>query len=305
MGHRKRSQPRRGSLAYLPRGRAKSFEARIRSWPTINSDEPKILAHAGFKAGCVQLVTIDDREKTPNAGKQLVSLGTVIVTPPLFVVGIRGYSKDNYGLQAAFDIYAKHFGNIQEIYAIVGITPTTNLDQKKPYIFEAAVKGGDIKKQFEFVKRFLGKEMKIDQVFETGVSVDAAAITKGKGWEGPITRWGVKKKQHKSRKSVREVGSLGPISPASIMYTVPRAGQRGFHQRTEYNKRIMIMSNTEKNEVKINPEGGFKHFGLVNGDFVIVKGSVPGTYRRLIKLRTQIRNVPSKILKPHILEVVL
>jgi large subunit ribosomal protein L3 len=147
--------------------------------------------------------------------------------------------------------------------------------------------------------------MKIDQVFETGVSVDAAAITKGKGWEGPITRWGVKKKQHKSRKSVREVGSLGPISPASIMYTVPRAGQRGFHQRTEYNKRIMIMSNTEKNEVKINPEGGFKHFGLVNGDFVIVKGSVPGTYRRLIKLRTQIRNVPSKILKPHILEVVL
>jgi large subunit ribosomal protein L3 len=89
------------------------------------------------------------------------------------------------------------------------------------------------------------------------------------------------------------------------MYTVPRAGQRGFHQRTEYNKRIMIMSNTEKNELKINPEGGFKHFGLVNGDFVIVKGSVPGTYRRLIKLRTQIRNVPSKILKPHILEVVL
>jgi len=329
MGHRKRSQPRRGSLAYLPRGRSKSFEARIRSWPTINSDEPKLLAHAGFKVGCVQLVTIDDRDKTPNAGKQLVSLGTVIVTPPLFVVGIRGYSKDNYGLQAAFDIYAKdlpkhfsrilklktegndlekvekHLGNIQEIYAIVGITPTPNLDQKKPYIFEAAVKGGDIKKQFEFVKRFLGKEMKIDQVFETGVSVDAAAITKGKGWEGPITRWGVKKKQHKSRKSVREVGSLGPISPASIMYTVPRAGQRGFHQRTEYNKRIMIMSNTEKNEVKINPEGGFKHFGLVNGDFVIVKGSVPGTYRRLIKLRTQIRNVPSKILKPHILEVVL
>src|SRR3989337_2082979 len=91
----------------------------------------------------------------------------------------------------------------------------------------------------------------------------------------------------------------------SCKYNVPRAGQRGFHQRTEYNKRIMIMSNTEKNEVKINPEGGFKHFGLVNGDFVIVKGSVPGTYRRLIKLRTQIRNVPSKILKPHILEVVL
>ncbi len=67
----------------------------------------------------------------------------------------------------------------------------------------------------------------------------------------------------------------------------------------------MIMSNTEKNEIKINPEGGYKHFGLVDGDFVILKGSVPGTYRRLIKLRSQIRNVPSKILKPNILEVIL
>jgi large subunit ribosomal protein L3 len=89
------------------------------------------------------------------------------------------------------------------------------------------------------------------------------------------------------------------------MYTVPRAGQRGFHQRTEYDKRIMIMSNTAKNEFNVNPEGGFKHFGYVNGDFIILKGSVPGTYRRLIKLRSQIRNVPSKITKPNILEVVV
>src|SRR4030065_1457540 len=98
MGHRKKSQPRKGSLAYLPRGRAKSMEARIRSWPKISLEEPKLLAHAGFKAGCVQIVTIDDREKTPNAGKQLVSLGTVLVTPPILVLGIRGYSKDHDGL---------------------------------------------------------------------------------------------------------------------------------------------------------------------------------------------------------------
>ena len=45
MGARKRHQPRRGSLAYLPRGRAKSMEARIRAWPKLNSEEPKILAH--------------------------------------------------------------------------------------------------------------------------------------------------------------------------------------------------------------------------------------------------------------------
>jgi len=330
MGLRRHSAPRRGSLAYLPRGRAKSFEARIRSWPKVNSEEPKLLVHAGFKAGCVQIVNIDDREKTPNYGKQLVSLGTVIVTPPVLIVGIRGYSKDQNGKHAQFDLYSdnlpknisqlfkqknkedlleyseKTFKKIKEIYAIIAVIPrNAGLEQKKPYVFEPSVKGGDIKKQFTFVKELLGKEVKIDQVFESGDTVDAAAITKGKGWEGPITRWGVKRKQHKSRKSVREVGSLGPISPQYVMYTVPRAGQRGLHQRIEYDKKIMVMDNTENIKYEINPKGGFKHFGNVNGDFIIVRGSVPGTYKRLIKLRTQIRNMPKKITKPNILEVVV
>jgi len=328
MGHRRHSAPHRGSLAYLPRGRAKSIEARIRAWPKVNSDEPRLLAHAGFKAGCVQIVNIDDREKTPNHGKQLVSLGTVIATPPILIIGIRGYSIDPRGRHAEFDYHAdnlpkyisqfvqakenslidseKLLKSIKEIYAIIAVTPkNAGLSQKKPYIFEASVKGGDIKKQFTFLKELLGKEVKIDQVFEAGTTVDTAAITKGKGWEGPITRWGVKRKQHKSRKSVREVGSLGPISPQYVMYTVPRAGQRGFHQRIEYNKKIMLMDNTENSKFKINPDGGFKHFGNVNGDFVIVRGSVPGTYNRLIKLRSQIRKIPSKISKPNVLQVVV
>ena len=330
MGHRRHSAPRRGSLAYLPRGRAKSMEARIRTWPKIDSDEPKLLGYAGFKVGCVQLVSIDDREKTPNHGKQLVSLGTVIVTPPNLIVGIRCYSRDANGKHAHFDYYAnnlpknvsylikskdkqdspeyseKDFKKIQEVYALIAVTPkNAGLEQKKPYIFEVSVNGGNIKKQFEFVKELLGKEVKIEQVFEAGTAVDTAAITKGKGWEGPITRWGVKRKQHKSRKSVREVGSLGPISPQYVMYTVPRAGQRGLHQRVEYNKKIMVMDNTENIKYDINPKGGFKHFGNVNGDFIILRGSVPGTYKRLIKLRTQIRNAPAKITKPNILEVVV
>ena len=330
MGHRRHSAPRRGSLAYLTRGRAKSMEARIRAWPKIDSDEPKLLGYAGFKAGCVQLVSIDDREKTPNHGKQLVSLGTVIVTPPNLIVGMRCYSNDANGKHVYSDFYAnnlpknvssliksndkqdvpefleKDFKKIEDVYALIAVTPKNiGLEQKKPYVFEASVSGGDVKKQFEFVKDLLGKEVKIDQIFEAGSAVDTAAITKGKGWEGPITRWGVKRKQHKSRKSVREVGSLGPISPQYVMYTVPRAGQRGLHQRIEYNKKIMVMDNTENIKYDINPKGGFKHFGNVNGDFIILRGSVPGTYKRLIKLRTQMRNAPAKITKPNILEVVV
>ena len=306
------------------------MEARIRAWPTISSDEPKILAHCGFKAGCVQIVSIDDRDKTPNAGKQLVSLGTVIVTPPILVVGVRGYSKDHDGLHAEFDLYAqdipKHItkefklknrdgaldaakrsmSKIVSIFAIVATSPSAvGLEQKKPYVFEAAVSGGDIPKQFAHVHDLLGKEIRIDQIFETGASVDVAAITKGKGWQGVIQRYGAKKKQHKSRKTVRELGSLGPISPQYVMYTVPRAGQMGFHQRIEYDKRIMLIGNTQDSKMEINPKGGYKHFGLVNGDYIILKGSVPGTYKRLIKLRSQIRNAPSKITKPNILEVIV
>jgi len=331
MGHRKRSQPRRGSLAYSPRGRAKSMEARIRAWPQTRSNEPILLAHAGFKVGCVQIVSVDDREHVPNYGKQVVTLGTVIAIPPLVVIGIRGYQENTeVGKYARFDVFTKDtpknveklirtkakdtdvedaeklLGHIKEIYAIVAVTPKlVGLEQKTPYVFEVGVKGGNVQKQFTFVKDLLGKEVKVDQVFENGTYVDTAAITKGKGWQGVIYRWGVKKKQHKSRKTVREVGSLGPISPQSVMYTVPRAGQTGFHQRIEYNKRIMIMSNTEKEEYKINPDGGFKHFGNVNGDFIVVKGSVPGTYRRLIKLRKQIRKESNKVVKPNVLEVVV
>ena len=260
----------------------------------------------------------------------MVVLGTVIVTPPLVVIGIRGYTKNANGRHAKFDVFTKDtpknieklikikpededlveaeklLGKVKEIYAIVSITPRlVGLEQKTPYIFEVGVKGGDIQKQFSFVKELLGREVKIDQVFENGTYVDTAAITKGKGWQGVIYRWGAKRKQHKSRKSVREIGSLGPISPQNVMYTVPRAGQTGFHQRIEYNKRIMVMSNTGNEEFIINPDGGFKHFGNVNGDFIIVKGSVPGTYKRLIKLRKQIRKEPKKVIKPNVLEVVI
>jgi large subunit ribosomal protein L3 len=306
------------------------MEARIRTWPGEEGGQPKLLAHAGFKAGCIRIASIDDRDKTPNFGKQLVSLGTVVVTPPIVIIGIRGYSKDRYGLDSVFDDYAKDLpkelsrlftaksdekslekaekslGRVEEIFGIAAVLPRqAGVDQKKPYVFEIAVKGGDIQKQFAFVKGLLGKEVKVDQVFQKGADVDVAAITKGKGIEGPITRWGVKKKQHKSRKSVRALGTLGPISPSTIMYTVPRAGQRGFHQRTQYNNRIMIMSNTQNPEFKINPAGGFKHFGVVEGDFVVIRGSIPGTYRRLVKLRSPMRHRASKITQPKVLEVML
>ena len=413
-------------MAYYPRKRAKSMEARIRGWPASASTrggsggagvaagrdggkkgaaKPRLLAHAGFKAGCVQLVTIDDREHTPNAGKQLVTAATVIATPPVFVLGIRGYRRDSAGRHAAFDVYAedvpkefsKHLprgvavgpdlgggdgkgapierareslGGVEDVVAVLAVSPrAAGLEQKRPYVFESAVDGGDAASKFEYLSEILGRSVRVGDVLEAGAGVDVAAITKGKGWQGVVQRMGAKRKQHKSRKTVREIGSLGPISPQYVMYTVPRAGQMGFHQRVEYNKRIMAVGNADEERERaeraaaearaadeaaaakaaaaaeaeeasgaqggrrgrgrrragrrrgtavsaaaaaaaeaartaINPPGGYKHFGVVRGDYVVLMGSVPGTYRRLVKMRAQVRNAPKKAARPNILEVI-
>lgn len=107
MGHRKYSAPRRGSIAFRPRARAKSLEARVRTWPQLIAEKSSLLGFAGFKVGGINILTVDDREKTPNFGKQLLNAATVIVTPPIRIIGIRGYSHDLYGQHAIFDVYAK------------------------------------------------------------------------------------------------------------------------------------------------------------------------------------------------------
>lgn len=329
MGHRKHNAPRRGSLAYLPRARAKSIESRIRTWPAIDAKEPRLLGFAGFKVANMHLINIDDRERTPNFGKPLMSRATVVATPAMRIIGIRAYRRDAYGLHSFFDIYAKELpkelerkvkikpsedadmdvdddtlAKVSEFRAIAAVIPSdVGLEQKKPFVFEVGVDGGDVKARFKYLKSILGKSIRINEVFNIGEYIDVSAITKGKGFEGPVTRWGIKRKQHKSRKSVRAVGTLGPISPASVMYTVPRAGQRGFHQRLEYNKRILAIFNA--NEKDITPKGGFMHFGVLKGDYIIVRGSIPGAIKRLIKIRYAIRPKVKKIVEPKIVEIVV
>ena len=331
MGHRKYSAPRRGSIAFRPRARAKSIESRIRHWPRNAEEKSNLAGFAGFKAGVIHVLTIDDREKTPNFGKHFLNPSTVVVTPPLRIIGIRAYLENQHGKHVIFDVYSKDLpkdlvrkfnANSDEeklvkaeskldraisFVAVVAVSPRdANLSQKKPFVFEIAVTGKDVKSKYDYLKTMLGKQIRVSDIFRAGQFIDVSAITRGKGIEGPITRFGVKRKQHKSRKSVRAVGTLGPISPAVVMYTVPRQGQRGFHQRTEYNKRILMISNAQKNAPDpINPSGGYKHFGVVNGDYLVVKGSLPGVPKRLIKLRQPMRNFQRKILEPKVLEVVV
>jgi large subunit ribosomal protein L3 len=121
--------------------------------------------------------------------------------------------------------------------------------------------------------------------------MDLFAITKGKGFQGPVKRWGIKLLPRKSRKTKRGVAAIGPWKPARVLYTVPRAGQMGYHQRTEYNKRILKIGIDGK---EVTPKGGFVRYGEVKGTYIIVDGSLPGPAKRLIRLRYPAR-APKKI----------
>ena len=72
------------------------------------------------------------------------------------------------------------------------------------------------------------------------------------------------------------------------MWTVARPGQLGYQTRTEYNKRILKISD---NPEDINRKGGFLHYGVVRNQFIVLRGSVPGPKKRLIGLRHNIRKV--------------
>ena len=98
MGHRKKSAPRHGSLAYLPRGRASRAIARIRHWPHVE-EGPTLLAFAGYKAGMTHIFQVDDQENSPNFGKEVMHSVTVLDAPPITACALRAYTKTHIGRQ--------------------------------------------------------------------------------------------------------------------------------------------------------------------------------------------------------------
>ena len=219
MGHRKTHAPKHGSLAYLPRKRAKKPTARIRYWPKIQSDSPRLLGFSAYKAGMTYVFAIEDRKRSPNFGKEVMRAATILETPPILVCGIRTYSKTPYGLENISEAWMKDppaildrlmvlpetfdtdtmleklQQNIDETAAvrvIIATQPTqTSLSKKKPEACEVQVGGGTIQQQFDYAKQLLGKTVAPEEVFKDGQYIDIAGVTVGKGFQGPVKRWGV------------------------------------------------------------------------------------------------------------------
>lgn len=299
---------------------------RVRTWPEeVKDASPALGGFIAFKAGMLHLITVDDREKTPNFGKPLFVPATVLAVPAMRVFGIRAYSEadgERYVLKDVYDVNFELFSkakkktrpedqlkklqalskDIKEVDLLVAVSPKeVGLSQKEHLIYEIPVIGNNISKNIEFAIQQLGKTIQIHKELQPGQLVDIAAVSKGKGFEGPVTRFGVKRKQHKSRKSVRAVGVLSPWHPHDVMYTVPRAGQKGFHQRIEYNHKVMSVADEKSSPV--TPPGGFPHFGVIKGDYVIIKGSVPGPAKRPVVVRQPVRAKQRQVKQPQIIFV--
>ena len=135
-------------------------------------------------------------------------------------------------------------------------------------------------------KKILGKDVDIAEALKEGDMVDAIAVTKGFGFQGRIQRHGAKLLSHKNSKRRRNIGTQGPWHPNFIMSQVPGTGQTGFHQRTEFNKRVLKIG---ENGTEITPAGGFLHYGPVRNKYILIHGSLPGPAKRLIRLRDAIR----------------
>ena len=315
MGHRKTHAPKHGSLAYLPRKRAKKPLARIRYWPKISGkDTPRLLGFLGYKAGMTYVFTIEDRKRSPNFGKEVMRAATILETPPLLLCGIRTYTNTPYGLQQLTEVWMKDppaelerkmvlpenfeteemlkkvtegLDDATAVRAIVATQPSqTNLPKKKPEVAEIEIGGGTISEQFEYAQTLLGKTITPEEVFKGGQYIDVAAVTTGKGFQGVVKRWGVTILQHKGRKTKRGIATLGPWNPHHLMYSVPRAGQMGYHQRVEYNKRILKMGRDGK---EVTVKGGFVRYGNISGPYILMEGSIPGTQKRTVKLRYPVR----------------
>jgi large subunit ribosomal protein L3e len=190
-----------------------------------------------------------------------------------------------------------------------------NFGQKKDHLMEIQVNGGSsVEAKITFAKSLLEKQININNVFRTNEMVDAIGISSGKGYEGVTTRWHTRRLPRKTRKGLRKVACIGPWHPSRVSFTVARSGQRGYHHRTELNKKIYKIGKSRLTEEgkfngqtksdltkkDINPLGGFPHYGLVNNDFIVVKGGISGPVRRPITLRKVMGRNPTSDAKEKI-----
>lgn len=299
-------------MAFSPRKRAQRQFPRLDAWPEI-SEGPRVQGFAGYKAGMTHAFLVDYRPTSNTSGQEVQIPVTVLEVPPMRVAAVRFYENTRYGLRTVGEVWSddvdeslsrllpipKNYDSskawekfngtdIEDVRLLAYTQPTLvkGVPKKMPEMMELRIGGGTIAARIDYAKSLLGKDVKITDFIKEGLMIDIAAVTKGKGFQGATKRWGVKLLSHKNSKHRRMIGTLGPKRPGYVRPTVPQAGQVGYHQRTEFNKRVLKIGD---NGSDVTPKGGFLHYGEVTNPYVLIHGSVPGPTKRLIRLRDPIR----------------
>merc|ERR1712004_828487 len=339
MSHRKFSAPRHGSLGFLPKKRAARHRGKVKSFP---KDDPKkpvhLTAFLGYEAGMTHVVREVDRPGSKVNKKEVVEAVTIIETPPVVVVGVVGYIETPRGLRTFKTVWAEHlseecrrrfyknwyrskkwqedgakeiekdFAKMKKYCKVIRVIVHTQMKllkkrQKKAHIMEVQVNGGNVPQKVDWARDMLEKQVNVGSVFSQDELIDVVGVTKGKGYKGVTSRWHTKKLPRKTHKGLRKVACIGAWHPARVGFSVARAGQKGYHHRTEINKKIYRMgqgvhqkdgkiirnnasTDFDMSEDKtITPMGGFPHYGEVNNDFVMLLGCTMGPKKRVITLR--------------------
>lgn len=308
----KHHRPRRGSMAFSPRKRSESPIPHFSSWPDVDGGV-RLQGFAGYKAGMTHATVVDYRPTSTTSGQEVQVPVTVVEVPPMRVAAVRLYRLTPEGLKTFAEIWATRLdkelsrvfptpkeynadeawakvdpAGVDEVRLVTFTQPAlvTGVPKKKPDLMENRVGGGTVGDRLAYARDRLGKEIAVSEFCKDGMMVDVAAITKGKGWVGHHTRFNTRLLSHKNSKHRRNVGTLGNFQPGIVRPTVPQAGQMGYHQRTEYNKRILKVG--DKGD-EITPNGGFLHYGPVRTSYVLLHGSIPGPTKRLIRFRDAAR----------------
>lgn len=294
--------PRKGSLQFWPRKRVNKFLPSV-NWKAIDSGK-NIKGFIGYKAG---MFSVEVKDLTPNSmtkDKKIIVPSTIIECPPMKIFSIRFYK---YG-KVAKEVLAEHIdkelkkkvklpkeskNNIENIklgdydnISVIAYSQVKKTNIKKtPDMTEIGLKG-NIEEKLNFVKAHLNKDISIADVFSQGELIDVRGLTTGKGLVGPVKRFGITLKSHKSEKGVRRPGSLGPWHPARVTFKAPMAGQMGMFTRVHYNQKILSLVKSEEAEKQLK---GIKNYGDVKTDYIILYGSVQGPAKRQILITTPLR----------------
>jgi large subunit ribosomal protein L3 len=294
----KRNRPRKGSLQYWPRKRAKKFLPRV-NWNAIDSDK-KLKGFLVYKVGMMSAFLKDLTPNSLTKDKNIAIPVTVLECPPMKIFSVRFYKNGKVAkeilsenldkelkkkikipkqkLEGVDSIKTEDYDDIRLIF--YSQVKNTNI-KKTPDLAEIGL-SGSIEEKLAFVKENLKKEFNFSDFFEKGELIDFGGLTKGKGFSGPVKRFGIELKFHKTEKGRRTPGSIAPWHPSRTTFRGPQAGQLGMFTRKIYNSKIILIGDS-------NLKNDFKNFGKIKTKYLVVNGSVIGPAKRQLIITKPLR----------------